>query len=155
MIRATTPDDADDLLEVATATGLFEPEQIGELAGMLASHFENDGIDDVWLTDEQDGKPIGVAYVAPERMTDGTWNLYLIAVHPEHQKKGRGKAILDHAEKLLTERGVRVLLIETAGTSEFDYVRSFYATRGYDEEARIREFYEAGVDKVVYRKALA
>jgi GNAT superfamily N-acetyltransferase len=48
-----------------------------------------------------------MAYVAPERMTEGTWNMYLIAVHPE--KQGRGKALLQHVEQMLTERGERVL----------------------------------------------
>ena len=35
-------------------------------------------------TDGEDRRPLGVVYVVPERMTNGTWNLYLIAVHPEH-----------------------------------------------------------------------
>jgi hypothetical protein len=55
---------------------------------------------------------------------------------------------------MLTERGERVLLVETAGTDDFDYVRSFYRQNSYEEEARIREFYTAGVDKIVFRKAL-
>ena len=32
--------------------------------------------------------------------------------------------------------------------------RQFYCKNGYDEEARIREFYQAGEDKVVFRKVL-
>jgi ribosomal protein S18 acetylase RimI-like enzyme len=89
-----------------------------------------------------------------ERLTEGTWNLCLIAVHPDRQKQGRGKALLQHVEQMLTERGERVLLVETAGMDDFDYVRSFYRHNGYEEEARIREFYAAGVDKIVFRKAL-
>ena len=154
MIRKTTREDKNGLLDVATASGLFEPEQVGELAGMLGDHFDTEEPADVWLTDEENGKPVGVVYAAPERMTDGTWNLYLIAVHPEQQRTGRGKAMLEHIEKILASRGVRVLLVETAGTDDFDYVRLFYSKNGYTEEARIREFYEAGVDKVVFRKAL-
>ncbi len=154
MIRATIPEDKEQLLEIAEASGLFESEQVGELEGMLGSHFDGNGTGDIWLTNEEGQKPIGVAYAAPERMTHGTWNLYWIAVHPDHQRQGQGKALLAHVEKLLAARDARVLLIETAGTEDFDYVRAFYAKRGYHEEARIREFYEAGVDKVVYRKAL-
>ncbi len=33
-------------------------------------------------------------------------------------------------------------------------LRSFYRKIGNEEEARIREFYSAGVDKIVFRKAL-
>ena len=55
----------------------------------------------------------------------------------------------------MTERGERVLLVETSGLPGFERTRAFYRKLGYDEEARIRDFYQAGEDKVVFRKALA
>ena len=160
MIRLATPDDTDALLALAEATGLFEPDQIEDLSQMLDQHF-NSKIDSlgIWLTDyDRESHPseaIGVAYVAPERMTHGTWNLYLIAIHPNYQKQGRGGALLQYIEQMLTERGERVLLVETSGTDDFEYVRRFYRDRGYEEEARIRDFYIDGVDKVIFRKSLA
>jgi ribosomal protein S18 acetylase RimI-like enzyme len=94
-------------------------------------------------------------------MMEGTWNLYLIAVHPGlgrkrsyRQRQERGKKLLEHVEQLLIDRGERVLLVETAGTEDFEYVRAFYRKSGYTEEARIRDFYTAGVDKVIYLKFL-
>ena len=75
-------------------------------------------------------------------------------MHPNYQKQGRGKALLLHVEQMLAERGERILLVETSGTEDFEYVREFYRKSGYEEEARIREFYAAGVDKIVFRKAL-
>lgn len=92
--------------------------------------------------------------MAPEKMTHGTWNLYWIALHPNHQRSGRGKAILRHVENWLTARGERLLLVETAGIDEFEYVREFYVNNGFEAEARIRDFYDAAVDKVVFRKVL-
>lgn len=154
MIRLTTPDDATALIALAEATGLFEPNQTEYLTQMLDQYFSGKNeTQDFWFTD-YDNEPVGVAYVAPERMTEGTWNLYLIAVHPSHQRQGRGKVLLRHVEQMLTEQGERVLLVETSGTENFEYVRAFYRKSGYEEEARIREFYTAGVDKIVFRKAL-
>ncbi|CAN0589115.1 unnamed protein product [Ectocarpus sp. 12 AP-2014] len=49
---------------------------------------------------------------------------------------------------------VRVLLVETSGNAGFARTRAFYAQAGYEEEARIREFYAAGEDKIIFRKAL-
>jgi GNAT superfamily N-acetyltransferase len=103
MIRPTTPADTNALMALAAASGLFEPSQTAELAEMLGQHFAGDS-PDFWLTDE-DQEPVGVAYVAPERMTEGTWNLYLIAVHPDRQRQGRGKKLLEHVEQLLIDRG--------------------------------------------------
>jgi ribosomal protein S18 acetylase RimI-like enzyme len=154
MIRLTTPDDTTALIALAAASGLFDPNQTDDLAQMLDKHFrDRNETQDIWLTD-YDNEPVGIAYIAPERMTEGTWNLYLIAVHPDRQKQGRGKALLSHVEQMLMERGERILLVETAGTDDFEYVREFYRQNGYEEEARIREFYTAGIDKIVFRKAL-
>jgi len=154
MIRLTTPNDTTALLALAEATGLFESNQIEELTQMLNQHLGDEADSQgIWFTDYDNG-PVGVAYVAPERMTDGTWNLYLIAIHPDHQKQGRGAALLQYVEQMLTERGERVLLVETSGTDDFEYVRVFYRNNGYEEEARIRDFYTDGVDKIVFRKLL-
>jgi ribosomal protein S18 acetylase RimI-like enzyme len=154
MIRMTTPDDTEALLAVACASGMFEPHQVEELSGMLVQYFSTGPTGhELWITDD-DGGPVGVAYTAPERMTDGTWNLYMIAIHPERQRQGRGKALLEYVEYLLTERGQRLLLVETSGTEDFDYVRTFYRNSGYSEEARIRDFYAAGVDKIIFRKVI-
>jgi ribosomal protein S18 acetylase RimI-like enzyme len=155
MIRLTSQDDTTALIAVAEASGLFDPNQTDSLAQMLDKHFsDRDETQDIWLTDDDNNKPVGIAYIAPERMTEGTWNLYLIAVHPDRQKQGRGKALLSYVEQMLIERGERILLVETAGTDDFEYVREFYRKNGYEEEARVREFYAAGIDKIVFRKAL-
>jgi ribosomal protein S18 acetylase RimI-like enzyme len=154
MIRPTTSDDISALISLAETSGLFEPNQTDELSQMLAQHFDGDGSSrDFWITDDDNGL-VGVAYVAPERMTEGTWNLYLIAIHPDRQRQGRGKILLEHVEQMLANRGERVLLVETSGTEDFEYVRTFYRKSGYAEEARIRDFYAAGVDKIVYLKPL-
>ena len=151
MIRRTIDSDHTALMALASASGLFESEQIELLAAMLKSP----GEDDIWFTDEGDTGPVGVAYLAPEKMTHGTWNLYWIAVHPEQQRQGRGQAILNHIQQWLRGQRVRILLVETAGTDDFDYVRQFYAESGFEQEARIRDFYDDGVDKVIFRKSLA
>jgi ribosomal protein S18 acetylase RimI-like enzyme len=161
MIQPTKKDETAALMSLAEASGLFEPSQTEELAQMLNRHFDDAAASpEIWLTQfDHAGAPelpniIGMAYIAPERMTEGTWNLLLIAIHPDYQKKGHGKALLHHVEQMLAEKGERVLLVETSGTDDFEYVRSFYRTSGYDEEARIREFYAAGIDKIIFRKAL-
>jgi ribosomal protein S18 acetylase RimI-like enzyme len=55
----------------------------------------------------------------------------------------------------LVECGARMLLVETSGLASFERQRTFYRKCGYNEEARIRDFYQAGEDKIVFRKALA
>ena len=98
---------------------------------------------------------MGVAYCEPERMTDKTWNLQLIAFHPNYQGQGRGVKLLLHVEQALKERGGRMLLVETSGLPSFVRTWNFYRKCGYEEEARIRDFYTTGEDKIVFRKLLS
>jgi RimJ/RimL family protein N-acetyltransferase len=38
--------------------------------------------------------------------------------------------------------------------AEFERTQAFYLRCGYEKEAQIREFYQAGEDKIVFRKSL-
>lgn len=154
MIRPTTPDDTDALIALAEATGLFPLSGLELLRQMLAESLDNNSdTEPFWLTDDDNG-PVGVAYCEPERMTDQTWNLQLIAIHPNRQGQGRGAKLLHYVEQMLAQRGGRMLLVETSGLPELERTRQFYAKCGYEEAARIRDFYATGDDKVVFRKVL-
>ncbi len=154
MIRPTTPDDTAALIALASAAINFEPNEIEELSEMLADYCSgNSDSDHFWITDN-DHEPVGVAYCEPERMTDGTWNLQLIAIRPDRQGQGRGAILLRYVEQTLVGRGGRMLLVETSGLPDFERTRAFYGKCGYEEEARIRDFYAAGDDKIVFRKVL-
>lgn len=150
MIRLTIPDDTSAVLAIAKTIG-FEPDELQVLSAMLTDYFSGNG-EHFWLTDDEDG-PVGVAYCAPERMTNGTWNLLFIAVQPDCQGQGRGTSLLGHVEQRLKEQNARLLLVETLAS--FDRTRAFYGKCGYTEEARIRDFYDTGADKIVYSKLLA
>jgi ribosomal protein S18 acetylase RimI-like enzyme len=149
-VRAITRDDLPAVKSVVDACGLFPSEM---LDGMTAAYFGGNAAGEIWLTADEDGLQ-AVAYCAPERLTDGTWNVLLVAVHPDRQGQGIGTRLMRHLERVLSERGERVLLVETSGLPEFDAARAFYRGLGYDEEARIRDFYQAGDDKIVFRKGL-
>ena len=144
-------DDLATLKAMIDATGLFPSEL---LPGMAAAYLDGTS-SDIWLTSDVDGVAAAVAYCAPERMTQGAWNLLLIAVHPSRQRQGIGAALMRHVEAALAARGERLLLVETSGLPAFAGARALYHRLGYDEEARIREFYQAGEDKIVFRKLLA
>lgn len=154
MIRPTIPDDQEILMEIAVAIGLFTEGELEELGGMLTEYFNGGlGEDHFWLTYD-DGGPTGVAYYAPEPYTYGTWNLYFIAVHPQYQGQGIGTKLVQYVEQKLATQGERLLLIETSGLAKLEGTRAFYSKLGYHEEARIREFYRAGEDKIIFRKVL-
>ena len=147
-IRPTLAADIDTIAVVAGATGLFPPEMLGD---MIAGYLDGTKTD-IWLTAVIGDRPVGFGFCEPERMTSGTWNLLAIGVMPERQSHGVGARLLRHLEAQLLEGGHRLLLVETIDAPEFARTRTFYLENGFVEEARIREFYEAGADKLVFWK---
>lgn len=150
-IRKVLYDDLPALKAVIDTSGLFPSEFLDD---MIASYFDEDNTTEFWFT-YVEKEPVAVVYFAPERLTSGTYNLYLIAVHADYQGKAIGKSLMAFIEQFLKERGERILLVETSGLPSFERTRAFYFNNGYIQEARIREFYAAGEDKIVFWKALS
>lgn len=151
IIRRITERDLDALKEVIDSNALFPSELLNDMTRdfLYASHSQ-----DTWLTLESGNKPVAVAYFAPERMTEGTYNLYLIAIHREQQGKGLGSELMFYIEDFLRENANRILIVETSGLPEFEQTRRFYRKLNYKQEAVIREFYKEGEDKIVFWKKL-
>ena len=152
MIRPATRSDAAAVIDLAVAAGLFAADDTALLTKTLAAYF--DGADDGQRCVIDEGERLGVAYYAPAPATSGTWYLTMIAVRPDRHGRGRGAALLRHVERALQVAGTRALLVETSGAAAYARTRGFYAKCGYESEARIRDFYAAGEDLVVFRKAL-
>lgn len=150
LIRPVVRADLPALKRVIASTDLFPPDM---LDGMMDGYLNRASDAVLWLT-ISNPHPVAIAYAAPEPMTDGCWNLYLIAVHSDHHSQGIGQALVRYVEEFLVVEGVRVLLVETSGLPELARSRLFYSQCGYEEEARIRDFYDEGDDKVIFRKAL-
>lgn len=149
-IRPVERQDLPHLKAIADATELFP----SSMMDAMIAGFLDGSKPDVWFSSELDEQPISFGFSEPERMTEGTWNLLAIGVQPEHQGKGVGTAMMAYLEKRLADQGERILLVETMGIPAFERTSAFYRQNGYIEEARIREFYEAGADKVVFWKHL-
>jgi ribosomal protein S18 acetylase RimI-like enzyme len=148
-IRAPRRSDIDAMKAVVGATDLFPADMLDDMlepfiAGLPGAF---------WLVFDK-AAISGIAYCAPETLTDGTWNLLLIAVDPGAQGSGIGGALVKAVESGLRENGARILLVETSGQDTFARSRQFYVRCGFVEEARIRAFYADGDDKIVFWKAL-
>jgi GNAT superfamily N-acetyltransferase len=151
IIRKIIKNDLQKLKEIIDSNELFPSDLLDE---MSSDFFTNELSLDVWLTAELQDNPIAVAYFAPERMTVGTYNLYLIAIQKEFQGKGYGKEIMNFIEQYLKELNGRILIVETSGLPEFELTRKFYDECNYERAAVIKEFYQEGEDKVIFWKKL-
>lgn len=150
-IRKVINSDLASLKEVLDSIELFPSEMLDD---MIADYFSNPESGEIWFTAIENGQAISIGYCAPEKLTEGTFNLYAIGVRNDHQGKGIGGQMMTYIENQLIEGGHRILIVETSGKEEFQLTRKFYEDLTYTKEAVIRDFWEEGDDKVIYWKKL-
>jgi len=148
-----TPTRAEDiaaLQQILDQTELFPSDMLRE---MLAPALDGSS-PALWLTAHLDGTAIGFSYTEPEMLAEGAWNMLAIAIAPDHQGKGHGADLVRATEAQLRQNAQRLLIVETSGLDAFTSTRRIYDAAGYDQEARIRDFWADGDDKVIFRKRL-
>lgn len=150
-IRLVNGDDISDLKEVLASIDLFPPEILDE---MISDYLNNPHSKDIWFTSVENGVPISIGYCAPEKLTEGTFNLYAIGVRNDFQARGIGSRMMAFIENHLRKMGQRIIIVDTSGTDDFKLTRMFYEKLGYTQEAVIRDFWSEGDNKVVYWKRL-
>lgn len=99
--------------------------------------------------DEESDRLIGYACFGATPATDGTYDLYWLAVDPAAQGRGTGTALVRAVEEKLLGRGARLLVVETSSRPDYEGTRRFYARSGYREAARVRDFYAPADDRIV------
>jgi ribosomal protein S18 acetylase RimI-like enzyme len=140
-------------MSIVESSGQFDTDGIAHVKSTLEQYFNGES-QDIWLTAD-DSEPVAVAYCAPEAVTDGTWNLLMLWTRKDREGQGHGSALVEKVEHYLAARGARLLIVETSGLPAFETARAFYSKCGFQQEARIKNFFAAGDDKLVYTKAVA
>lgn len=151
-IRALISSDLPAIKKIIDENQMFPSEFLDE---MTEGYLTQQASEFWFVSENQLGNINAVAYCAPERMTEGTWNLLLIAVSKSEQGSGVGTRLMSHVEQSLIEINTRVLLVETSGLPEYQLTREFYPKVGYKQVAIIPEYYDKGDDKVVFWKSLS
>ncbi len=154
IIRSILPEDTAVVIGLAVSAGLFAADDTAVLEKMLATYFsggKDEGHQCLLITTS---KPLGVAYYLPKPATDRAWELLMIAVNNDTQSKGYGTILLTHVEETLRANDQRLLLVETSGLPSYERTRKFYLKCGYEQAARVQDYYATGEDMVLFRKLL-
>jgi Acetyltransferases len=138
--------------EILVATGAFGNEEVA-----VALELFDSGDADYEFIGARDaqGTLLGYACYGPTPSTDGTYDLYWLAVHPVAQGRGAGRQLVSFIEQQLQKRGARMLVAETSSRADYDRTREFYQRAGFAEAARVRGFYAPADDRIIYTTRLA
>jgi ribosomal protein S18 acetylase RimI-like enzyme len=148
-------DDKAGLLSILKNTPEFKPIEL-EVAEELIDNYLAHGISSGYHIQiaEDDGNVVGYVCFGETPCTVGTWDIYWIAVDKEKRGKSIGKTLSEVAEDAIKQADGRLIIIETSSIALYENTRKFYLARGYEEVARIPNFYAIGDDKIILQKKL-
>ena len=140
---------------LVTSTGFFSAAEV-DIAGELVAERLTKGIRSGYHFVLAERGPALVAYACygPIGGTDGSFDLYWIAVSPEEQGKGLGAQVYARAEAAMRRAGAKRIYADTSSSDRYAPTRGFYQHRGFAEQARLPDFYGLGDSKIIYVKAL-
>ena len=149
------PEDRAPLETLLRATGFFNPQELEvalELVDERLTHAERSHYR--FLVLEGDDEVLGYACWGPIPGTVASADLYWIAVHPDRQGQGLGRALLDAAETWIAREGRTRVYLETSTRPQYVPTRAFYLRCGYEITTELPDFYAPGDGKAIFLKVL-
>ncbi len=154
-IRPTIREDYDSIINILKRTDYFTDEEIIIADELLNSYFDNSLDSGYWTYTAVTDQVAGYVCYGPTPLTDGTYDIYWIAVEPELQGQKIGTELLSFAEDDIAKHKGRLITVYTSSQEKYLSTRSFYVKRGYHEGCRIHDYYHPGDDLVVYVKQIS
>lgn len=151
VIRGLRPEDRPCVVEALTDCAAFTAEEVRVALELFDAGIE--GGYSFFGADEE-GTVQGYVCLGKAPLTQSTWYLYWICVHPRVQHLGVGRDLQRHSEEFVQSQGGQMLVLETSGRPAYRRARSFYESAGYVQAGLIRNFYRPGDDCVIYAKNL-
>jgi ribosomal protein S18 acetylase RimI-like enzyme len=155
-IRALAQRDREKLHSMLVETRVFTREEIA-VAMELIDHVLKDPNQEDYRVDcmaNDEDQPIGYVCYGPVPMTQGTFDLYWIVVDPRSQRQGVGSRLLRFLEDVVRERKGRMILIDTSSIPQYEKTQKFYFRHGFQEVARVPDYYHTGNDRITFCKKL-
>lgn len=107
------------------------------------------------LVAEVDSTIAGYICYGTTPLTEGTWDIYWMAVAPEKQGKGIGSSLMAFAENQIKKARGRLIIIETSAKPQYEKTLRFHRSHGYETVCQLADFYAPGDDKLILQKRLS
>jgi ribosomal protein S18 acetylase RimI-like enzyme len=148
-------EDRPRITEILRGTPEFKPFEVAVAEELIDSYLQDSSDSGYHILVAEVGSTVG-GYICygPTPLTEGTWDIYWMAVAREKQGRGIGSALMKSAEKEIIRAKGRLAIIETSSTPAYEKTRHFHLSHGYEIVARIPDFYSPGDDKLILRKRL-
>ena len=154
-VRSMCGEDRPLIARILRDTPEFKPSEVVVAEELIDSYLDDPSASDYHvLVAEADSAVAGYICYGPTPLTEGTWDIYWVAVSRQKQDQGIGSALVKSAEEEITKDQGRLVIIETSSTPLYEKTRNFHLSQGYEIVAHIPDFYAPGDDKLIMRKRL-
>ena len=152
-LRAMAADDKPAIMQILRVVPEFMPDEV-EVAEEVIDSYLDDPVGSGYHVIIAEVNSIVTGYICygPTPLTNGTWDLYWMAVAPEKQGLGIGKTLMVSAEEEIKRARGRMAIIETSSKPQYERTRGFHYSRGYKLVCQITDFYAPGDDKLLLQK---
>lgn len=150
------PKDVEAVRHLVAATGFFSEAEVAVAVELVEERLaRGDASGYRFVLAERQGALAGYTAYGSIAVTNGSFDLYWIAVSPSDQGRGLGRFLLRETERRIAEDGGRLVWVETSSRKQYAPTRAFYERSGYHLEATLRDFYAPGDHKCVYVREAA
>jgi len=141
------------VMEIVESTKFFYDHEVEVAAELVAERLaQGESTGYFFVFAEENGITIAYSCFGPISMSKTCFDLYWIVTHNDYRGKGVGKKILEETCRQAKEMGCKILIAETSGLEHYAPTRAFYINNNFINEARIKDFYDIGDDKLYYTK---
>ena len=153
--RDLRPSDLQAVAHMVRETGFFSEDEVAIAVELVEETLDKGAASGyAFVLAEQGGELIGYSCFGEVPGTRGSFDLYWIVVAPAWQRHGVGRLLLEASEQAVRAHGGRNVYIETSSRDQYVPTRAFYLRGGYEEVARLQDFYDLGDGKLIYLKRL-
>lgn len=154
MIEPAREQDGPAIVKIAERAGNFTPLEVATVQELWdAAQSQGSAASGYYFIVYREGERVGgFACYGPTSLTEGTYDLFWIAVDPDFRRRGLGRELMRWVEEKVARLGGHLLVVETSGSADYAPTRDFYLSCGYQAEATIRDFYGIGDDLVIFTK---
>ena len=151
--HVVSQDDVEAIHVMVAASGVFSEEEV-EVAVELAddAHAAQEHSHYRFAIAECNGKIVGYTCFGRVPLTDNRYDLYWIVVDGNAQQQGVATGLMAQTEEKAKALGCKILYAETSSRTVYAPAQAFYRKHGFELEARLKDFYADGDDKMIFAK---
>lgn len=152
--RQIKPSDLDSIARIVKSSSFFSPAEIDLALELAKEKLADDASSYQFLFGEDRDLVWGYTCFGLIPATDGSYDLYWIAVDDHLRNSGMGRQLMKKTEEIIRDGDGKRIYAETSSRHQYQATHRFYESCGYIQEAVLKDFYAQGDSKVIYSKAL-